>query len=226
MPAVYGLLNRAAERTGEALSDFGRAEEALKAEAARVESGNAVLRAQLGWAKQEIARLRRENQQAAQRAFFLQPGLRVQLPGGREGTTIDERVQASVLLDGHEVAVRVDTRHLRYLATAPARVTVDGVDIGTARNIRLTSLEPDGTPVPYVLADRGERPDDERPPFHHERGNPSDYLEALAEEIHNGPRQVERFSTVAEGSVLNVMIRFGIPPVRGALTDLLYVAEG
>lgn len=182
--------------------------------------------AELAEARAQIDRLWRENHEAAQRAFYLQPGVRVRLASGHEGVTQAGPVQASVLLDGHAVAVHVDSKFLGFVArelAAPARVTVDGVDIGTARNIRLASLEPDGTPVPYVIADGPEPDDAERPPFHHETGNPSDYLEALAEEVHNGPRPVERLTTIAEGSVLNVVIRFGTAPVRGALTDLLYV---
>jgi hypothetical protein len=193
----------------------------------------ATLQEELAAEKRENARLRRENGKVAQRAFYLQPHLRVKLPNGHEGVTLEAPVQASVVLDGQSVAVRVDSKHLRFVAAENPRtlrgagnVTVDGVNIGTARDIRLTPLGANGAPIPYAIADRPEPDDGRRPPFHHERGNISDYLEALAEEIHNGPRSVERLSTVAEGSVLNVIIHFGVPPRRGELTDLLYVAEG
>lgn len=167
----------------------------------------------------EAARLRRANHQVAQRAFFLQPGLRV-LVGGHPGVTQEAPVMVPVLLDGMHQAgrfpaefVHLDTSIVAHLGDGTA--TVDGQRL-EVRNIHLTR---NAEETPLDGADVG------RPPFHHQAGSASDYLEALAEEICHGPRTVESVETIAHGGTLKIHIRFDVPSKRAQLTDLLYVDE-
>lgn len=165
----------------------------------------------------EAARLRRVNHQAAQRAFFLQPGLRV-LVGGHPGVTQEAPVMVPVLLDGMHQAGRFPAEfvHLDTTMDVRGRTTwsapVDGEEQhGAAYGLRVTPL--DGAA------------EVERPPFQHQPGSASDYLEALAEEVCHGPRTVESVETIAQGGTLKIHIRFDVPSKRAQLTDLLYVDE-
>lgn len=195
----------------------------------------------LDQANREIARLRRENHQAARRAYKLQPGLRVKV-GAFEGTVQEEPVMVPVLLDGQFVTGRFGAEFVHVLSPAEQPSTArtsaaftNGApvtfQVAEASNIRLTLLDERGDPVsttesvPFVPVERPEPVDVERPPFHHQPGDASDYLEALSEEIHHGPRRPLRMETVAVGHVLKIHISFDVPDRRGELTDLLFVAE-
>lgn len=94
--------------------------------------------------------------------------------------------------------------------------------------MRVTALDfESGQTIPavqFVPCDEAVT-DVERPPFHHRPGDASDYLEALSEEIHHGPRRPLKIETLASGRVLKIHISFDVPDRRGELTDLLFVAD-
>jgi hypothetical protein len=151
-----------------------------------------------------------------QRAFFLQPGLRVRV-GNFYGYTQEAPVMVPVLLDdGHHVG-RFDAKFVHHVMPDPKDAStwsarVDGEEQnGTAYGLRITPL--DGVA------------EAERPPFQHQPGSASDYLEALAEEVCHGQRTVESLETMAHGNTLKIHIRFDVPSKRAQLTDLLYVNE-
>jgi len=188
---------------------------------------NTQLTSALGAANEEIRRLRIENHRSAQRAFKLQPGLRVRV-GDHLGEVVDQPVMVPVLFDGMHVTGRFDEKFVHWVP--PTGTVTDGAGkvIGEATGLRVTPLEPreeDGTPIPYALVDRPVPVDGERRRFHHQPGDASDYLEALAEEVTNGPRELLTLHTLADREELTVRLRFNVPSKRGELSDLLYVAH-
>lgn len=188
---------------------------------------NTQLTSALGAANEEIRRLRIENHRSAQRAFKLQPGLRVRV-GDHLGEVVDQPVMVPVLFDGMHVTGRFDEKFVHWVP--PTGTVTDGAGkvLGEATGLRVTPLEPreeDGTPIPYTLVDRPVPVDGERRRFHHQPGDASDYLEALSDELDHGPRRPLRIETIASGHVLKIHISFDVPDRRGELTDLLFVAE-